>query len=125
MPKIHEKQMSVGEVIAKLRSCKEDADVYFDFCGTKPTGTASYRGYYEDLAIDWTDREAIGLKCGQLLQCFEQANNKDQSGYKGGWYTVNNDTAVWVANWGECDGTAVISIENDDYRIIIHTAMAD
>jgi len=53
----------------------------------------SYRGYYEQLAFE--PAENVPLK--QMLDLAIAANGATYEGWKGGQYTMNLDTTVWIA----------------------------
>lgn len=125
MPRIHDKHMTVGGMIKALSACKPEEAVYFDFASLRPEGLDSYRGYYEDVAISFTDEPAEGLSAGELLEAFRRKNGHTQEGYKGGTFHVHDNTAVWAANWGRTGSTAVIGVEDTGYGVILHTAYAD
>jgi hypothetical protein len=124
MPRIHPEHMTVGKMIEVLSVQEDKTEVYFDFCLVNPTGLSSYRGYYEDVAIGWSE-DADSMTAKQLLEAFKAANGKTQQGYKGGTYTVNDDTAVWVANWGRTGDTAVVGTTHTGWSLIINTAQTD
>jgi hypothetical protein len=116
--------MTLGELIRALKRKDADAWLSFDFVHFRPDCSVhSYRGYYEDIAIGY---ESGGdCKVGDLLAKLEAANGETFYGYKGGKYTMYDDTVVWVANHNESGGTAVVDVVEDSWRIIIKTAMVD
>jgi hypothetical protein len=57
----------------------------------------SYRGYYEQLAFEPTDLMQTGMR---LLEVARSAVNETYTGYKGGSFTMDHWTPVWVANSG-------------------------
>jgi hypothetical protein len=50
--------ITLGELIKQLSHCNPDARIQFDFGDLHPTVLRSYRGFYDQLALDW-DRVAI------------------------------------------------------------------
>lgn len=116
-------QMTLGELIDTLKRKDPDAVMTFDFVHFRPRGIHSYRGYYEDLAIGY---ESGGeCKVGQLLPKLIEACGKDFMGYKGGEFMMHRDTVVWVANYNETGGTAIVDVVDDEWRVILKTAMVD
>jgi hypothetical protein len=82
----------------------------------------SYRGIYAELAIPWVPRggdNACLVK--DLVKKLEDAVGSTQDGYKGGYYEMDNGTPMWVDNWGEASGTAVVDVQDHDYIVIIET----
>jgi hypothetical protein len=45
-------------------------------------------------------------------------------GYKGGDFTMYDDSPLWVANYGECSGTTILGLADCDYQTIIATGFA-
>jgi hypothetical protein len=112
--------MRLGDMIDALSGVKPDAIVEFDFGGFQPTGIASYRGYYSDLALSFGED---GMSAGDLQTELIKADGSTFTGYKGGDYVMDRRTPVWVANYGRCHGVAVASVDDQDWRVIIRTAM--
>lgn len=115
--------LRLGDLIDALERVEEkDKHVEFDFGGFEPTGISSYRGYYSDLALQY---DGTALNTGQLLETLKKADGAVFTGYKGGDYQMNRSTPVWVANYGEAHGVAVIAVEDQGYRVLLRTyAMA-
>ncbi len=86
--------MILGELIKYLKAAKEKYnDAYCTF-GFGEAG--SYRGYYEDIAFD----PKIGVRLSEMIKSAEEANGKTFGGYKGGSYTMNLGSRVWIAEYG-------------------------
>lgn len=114
--------MRLGELIDALEACEPESQVTFDFGGFEPTGIDSYRGYYSDLALSFGDQ---GLLAGKLLAELRDADGGVFEGYKGGKYRMDRSTPVWVANYGRSHGVAVVAVEDQDWRVLIRTALID
>lgn len=120
---MNEHQMTLGDLIGKLRECKQDAPVYFDFGYFAPDGIDSYRGYYDQLALGYKEyfwHETKPTAASLLAEC-EAAVGRVFTGYKGGEFIMDERTRVWVSRWGECAHTAVADITSNPYTVIIHT----
>jgi hypothetical protein len=111
-------------LIETLERAPQDADIEFDFCNLVPTSVASYRGYYDHLAIGWTG-EHERPKASMILATLKDANGKTFEGYKGGSYRMGPNTPVWVCNYGHTSGTGIISIEYTDSLVVMNTARVD
>ena len=112
-------QMLLGDFINALRQRKQDERVRFDFCGQVPRGFASYRGYYDQLALEWGPPkydEAVTVK--DMLADAQRALTETFHGYKGGEYRMNLRTPLWVDNWGECYGTMIVGVDGDGETVI-------
>tara|TARA_R110002072_G_scaffold63430_2_gene157822 strand:+ start:430 stop:777 length:348 start_codon:yes stop_codon:yes gene_type:complete len=113
--------MKLGSIIQQLEGCDPEAPVRFDFGGLSPDPTQldSYRGYYNDLALGWTDRSCT---VQELLEALREANGRTFTGYKGGEFDMNNQTPVWIAEYGRTSDTKIIGIE-EDYYVTLHTGL--
>jgi len=122
-----QEQMTLGEMISALQKCDQDATVRFDFGGLHPASMDSYRGYYDQLAIGF-ESNLTGSNTGKVGWLLEQCQFSIEHvfhGYKGGEYQMSLDTPLWVANYGQCHGTAVVGVRDLGYMVIIETAYLD
>lgn len=125
-----DEQWTLGRLIDALAKRPVDQEVRFDFGYLAPAGLDSYRGYYEDLALSFKDTgrhgEHTSPTVAALLGDLRGAVGKSFTGYKGGEFTMGRDTAMWVANYGESGGTAVVGVdERCEYLTIITTKWID
>jgi hypothetical protein len=106
-------QMTLGELITALEAMPADLVI----AGLH--GPHSYRGYYCDLAFEPREKTTAG----KLLELCRGAMGRGFTGYKGGDYTMGENTPVWVANYGDCglrlmilgsDGTITVEEEEED-----------
>lgn len=123
--------MTLGEVIDELKRAEPGATVQFDFCYTAPTTVASYRGYYNELAIGWQpathDAESgtYWPLASTILERLEDAVGKTFEGYKGGDYTMDRGTTLYVANWGDSGGTVISRIDHEYGTVILNTTRSE
>jgi hypothetical protein len=114
---------TLGEVILLLKMQPQENIVKIDFLresiDLNPEGVDSYRGYYEDLSLDY-QIESTEKTVKELLVIFENAIGKTFQGYKGGDFTMNSKTLVWVAQYGSC-GRMLIDIQSKDGITLIIT----
>lgn len=107
--------ITLGELIRKLKKAKTDAKVRYDFCDLVPGELASYRGFYDQLALGWSERRHYASDAvptaGSLLNHCEAAVDQIFQGYKGGDFKMDADTAVWVDNWGEWTSTGIVGVK--------------
>ena len=127
-------QLTLGELIAKLtpivenqkeriNNNLEEADVIYDFGYFHPTQIDSWRGSYCELALNYKDYTAANLlKSSKFLKLLINAVNDTFQGYKGGDFTMNEDTPIWVANYGQSGFTAVVDVIDNGHQIILCTA---
>jgi hypothetical protein len=114
--------MRLGEMIDALAVCDPKHRVEFDFGGFEPSGIDSYRGYYSDLALSFSEN---GLDVAGLLAELRDADGGVFEGYKGGEYRMDRSTPVWVANPGRSHGVAVVGVDAHSWRVVIRTALID
>jgi hypothetical protein len=119
---------SLGALIDALKRCHKEADVQYDFCYLSPTTVESYRGYYNHLALGWTNREAPPYwpTVAQVLAVLEPAVNATFQGYKGGDYRMTRETPLWVANYSHTGSTGIVAIEAEyDHTVVFITKKVD
>ncbi len=109
----------LGEVILLLEAQPKKNTVKLDFTNEIPTSLHSYRGYYEDLSLDYSPN-VQPMIVSQLLQLFKDADGKTFSGYKGDNFTMYRRTLVWVAKYGDT-GRMLTDIQSKDGITIIST----
>ena len=115
-----EKTMTLGEIINELKAVKNQAsEIRFDFAYFRPARLISWRGSYDQLAIDYTNEHPGEKSVAEFLKECESAIGKTFTGYKGGDFEMGFETPVWVAGYGESCETAVIGFINTGYDTII------
>lgn len=113
-------QMSLGDFVDALAACDPDKQICFDFCRLKPESLDSYRGYYDHLALGFSN--GGWAKAGDVLKDAQDALGRTFTGYKGGDYVMTRDTPLWAANYGESGGSRVVGVEDRKYEVLIKTA---
>ena len=118
-------QFTLGDLIDSLKQCKSDAMVFFDFGELVPYAFNSYRGYYEDLALDFKEYgyEGGNPTAEEFLKLCEEQVGSIHTGWKGGEYTMDRDTSIWVAHTGDSTHTMLSGVMNDDYRVYLITKL--
>lgn len=112
--------MTLGELIDALKDCDQTTSCRFDFGYFVPTEIKSYRGDYSHLALAYTeDREPPQVS--SVVVFLEAAIGKHHEGYKGGGCKASRESPVWVANWGQCPGTAVVAARESEGVVILDT----
>jgi hypothetical protein len=132
-------QMTLGSLRDALRALPPETPIVLDGPGSHPTSLASYRGYYERLAIGWgnthyTETQLVNggpafdspftgyyspgapdveirhpATAADLIQALDIADGEVFDGYKGGQFQMNSDTWLHVANYGDV-GPAVVGL---------------
>lgn len=114
-------QLQLGELIDLFEKCPPDKTVRYDFPHFVPGDLDSYRGYYEQLALEYVDTGEVPT-AASLLTKLKAADGATFEGYKGGEFTMDRSTLVWVANYGSSGHTIITGVTWDGYYAIIHTA---
>lgn len=115
--------ITLGRLIAGLKQFDADNSLVLDFCDFVPGSLDSYRGYYDQLAVEPVNSGDTTV--GQFLAKCEAAVGKTFTGYKGGDYTMDEDTRVWVSEYGRAHNTAVVGVRQVGVRVVIDTAYLD
>lgn len=120
---VNSDQLTLGELISKVErianNMEEDPLVYYDFGGFSTSDIASWRGSYGELALNYTKDSDI--RASGFLELLRSAIGQRFYGYKGGTFQMNEDTPIWVSNWGQYCSTAVTDVLDMEYQIILVT----
>lgn len=101
--------MKLSELIEKLEKYQQDKVVSMGF-----TNPHSYRGNYEQLAFEPKENVSVG----EMLRCSKDSLNKTFQGYKGGYFKMDENTLVNIAEYGCCGesiGPILMSYMLGDY----------
>lgn len=113
------RQLTLGDLISKLKESNPGMTIKFDFCYFCPVSINSYRGYYDHLAIGYEQYKEVTV--AQLLTLCEGAVGKTFEGYKGGDYKMSLSTPLWVDNYGEMTGTTITGVVDDEVVVTLVT----
>ncbi len=96
----------LDDVLEILKSMRDDDFVraYVDGRTVYLTGDiGSYRGAYVDVYVGYTHNIEEAGFAGEILDKYEKFIARGtMEGYKGGWFDVNGDCGVYLANYGLC-----------------------
>jgi hypothetical protein len=94
----------------------------FDFGSLVPTSLDSYRGYYSELAIGFASPDEAEPNASTFLSMLKGAVGSTYTGWKGGDYKMDENTAIFVANRGNATQCGISGIYvNDGYQIVLLT----
>ena len=119
-------QLTLGELILKLEPIVknqkegEEATVRYDFEYLFPTAIDSWRGSYDELALNF-ETQGEEMKVSEFLNMLKECVGKTFTGYKGGDFTMHKGTPIWVANYSHSGNTAVIDVVDNGYVILLIT----
>lgn len=129
-------QLTLGELILKMEGKDLSKTVVFDDGKHFPTGLSSWRGSYDELALEYSDGQGIEssykpMTGADFVEKLKKAVGETYTGYKGGDFVMGKTTPVWVANYGSCEGfreetedgheTAIVDIVETDDAIVLQT----
>ena len=106
-----ESNYSIGNFIEDLKKFNPKANITIPPFNLNPTGFDSYRGYYSDLALEYTTENSY-MTAGELLKKAEECIGKTFTGYKGGEFEMTEDTTLWIANYGKSTDVVVTGIKD-------------
>ena len=125
-------QLTLGELILKLEAVgNKELPVVFDVGKYHPTDIDSWRGRYNELALNYvTKGEPLSVR--DITAFLRGTVGSIHTGYKGGDYLMGKTTPVWVANYGDSEGprgnedyTAMVDVREGENRVILITAVLD
>lgn len=109
--------LSLGSLIANLGASPEDKPVFLD-SGGSVNRPHSYRGYYSDLALRPTED---AVTAGALLAECQAVLGTTLEGYKGGDFLMDEETPLWVSNYGTSSGLALTGVVDAGNKLILVT----
>jgi hypothetical protein len=120
--------LTLGELVAELRP------LFFDFPDTPVKvewgnrlvnieNLGSYRGDYQDLAIEPGGNEELTAE--ETYNMLHDAIGRTYEGYKGGDFTMDTDTHVWVSHYGDSSGFGVTGVVSNGQLAVITTGKCD
>lgn len=110
---------SLGDLIEALKGVDAKKRVTVDD-QYSPGVLDSYRGFYDQLAIEPSEL-LDPVRVGEFLKRCKVANGGVYHGYKGGEYHMTLNTSVWLSAYGECWSRAVVGLDEHDDRVVIRT----
>lgn len=127
-------QVSLGDLHRSFANLPKAMPVSFSD-GKIPCSINSYRGFYDQLAIDscsidrwkgWNCCECgkkrfRKMNAGNFAQVLGETKYKYFSGYKGGSYLMTDKTPVWYASYGSASDLMVIGVSVIDNVAVIST----
>lgn len=110
--------VTLGSMVRKAE--KATGEIRFA-TGGAPGREMSYRGYYSDLAFSTQSDPKPAAEF--LAQC-RKAIGSTYEGYKGGGFTMAEDTPLWQASYGVC-GNAIVRAIIEDGDLVLYTLPED
>jgi hypothetical protein len=107
---------TIGDLLDVLAKYPDTSEVYFEFGFMRPTTIASFRGDYSMAALGYDGSSSPRVKrtvrelCTELLCA---TDGRTFEGWKGGDYTFNHGTELWVDNYGDGSHTRISKVKYD------------
>lgn len=111
-------QMTLGKLLEALRSVPPETLVVFGDSMSPDPLIASYRGYYQDGAIDGIDTP---VTAGELVASYSGQLGTTMEGYKGGDYPIDESVVLWRSPYGEASDLAIMNTFVGDGVMVIVT----
>lgn len=122
-------QLTLGELIAKCEAIyekqTEDKTVCFDFEYLYPTGIHSWRGAYNELALNFNSEDEGSITLEAFLTMLKDSLGKEFEGWKGGEFTMHKNTPIWVAKPNHSGNTGVVNVIDNNYNVILVTGYCE
>lgn len=114
--------ISVGELIGRLNAMPDENIVKVEFLDSlyNPGDVDSYRGFYNHLFINYTEKDERTVE--QVLKNLRDAIGTTFQGYKGGYYEMDWKTPIWVDEYGRAQEVGVTGVERNGDIVIITSA---
>lgn len=110
--------LCLGQLIEELSAIPGDAPVRLDYLPEQGPGEpGSYRGYYSDLAFEFGPPTTVSA----WLSDSRKTLGKTLEGYKGGDFLMGADTPLWVSNYGDNSGRAIMGLVVVDGEVVVQT----
>lgn len=90
--------VSLKELIEIFKECPEGVVFKRGF-----EDAHSYRGYYDQLAVEPTE----GTKIEDMIETLENAVGESFTGYKGGSFLMYGSEKVYLSFYGRCSGDII------------------
>jgi len=92
-------QLTLGGLIKLFENVKDKTKpVMFANTEYSPNGFCSWRGSYDELAIEWAKKI---VTTQEFLDNLKDELGSEEHGWGGGKYIMQENTLVWIGNYGE------------------------
>lgn len=115
-------QLTLGKLVTLLSNTDAALPVVIDRYGLAPVSPHSYRGYYSDIAFE---HDADDVSVGDFLNTVKSTIGSVFEGYKGGDFTMKENTHVWISSWGSASSIAAMDVVVIDGKAVIITKEID
>lgn len=109
-------QLTISQIIQKCKTMPnlpiiiksyDSENVNNEYVNMYPCNTYSYRGRYDELALNVSNNLT---NTNSFFETMQKSLNKTYIGWKGGEFNMENDTFVWVSNYGLSSELMVVDL---------------
>lgn len=121
------KHLTIEELIDRLDELPEDGLLYTSSGHVLDGKLHSYRGVYSDLSLGYHDGDHYfddpEITVGQMSLALRNVIGEVMYGYKGGEFTMQQDTVCWLSGYRECTGMKVVGVEEIEGAVYLMTVV--
>lgn len=119
--------LTIGELMAKLTVFDGNTGMVFSNGKYLDGRYDSYRGYYEDMYVGYSDTDEDYNTVRDLTGVLKKAlEDGEMTGYKGGEFSIDEDTLVWFATYGTTrESEMIVDAQEIEGKVVIYTAEED
>jgi hypothetical protein len=103
--------LRLGQLISELEKSQAKTVRIAGPIPMHPQRVYSYRGYYSDLAIEFNSSTPITLET--FVATLRSADGHIFEGYKGGEFTMDLNTLMWISEYGIASNTQISGVHVD------------
>ena len=97
----------------------KEINVYIEPFGLVPTNFGSYRGYYDELSLNYDTEGHCTVE--SLLNAAKCCIGKAFYGYKGGVFVMDESTPIWISNYGKVTDQKLDLIDVEGWAVYLLT----
>lgn len=112
--------LTIGAALKEMAALDQSMLLIADE-GVGVSNPHSYRGYYSDLALEPSPPQNT---VGEFWSMLSEANGATFEGYKGGDFTMDENTPLWLSPYGTT-GRAIMGWQERDGVIVLQTRYLD
>lgn len=119
--------LNIGELMQKVDKYNDETPFKFTTDRFLDDEFDSYRGYYVDMYLGYSDTDKGFNTIGHLRRILNNALDQGEMvGYKGGDYSINNETLLWLGSYGtSSDGLMIVEVIEVNGEVYIVTKEDD
>lgn len=115
--------LTIGELLKKIEKYEDGTPFKFTCDRFLDDEFDSYRGYYDDMYLGYSDKDEGYNTIGHLKRILEEALKQGTMvGYKGGDFSIDGGTLLWLSSYGmSSDGLMLVEVVEINGEVYIVT----